>query len=177
MSIVEQLSGDLAQDVQRHRLQGKGVTLKYKTTAFDVKTRIIQLPGHTDDASVIARAAKKILAAEMESNKSLELRLLGVRMSHFHACQEPAVKKQRTLSQLFDECPAPAPKKVKTEFTCPVCNAWKTTDSEVELNRHLDECLNRQLLPAGSAAQPARGQSKLDRFLVAERKSGNFFKS
>lgn len=31
-------------------------------------------------------------------------------------------------------------------FTCPVCHSWQTADGEVSLNRHIDECLNQQVL-------------------------------
>ena len=178
---------------------GQAVTLKYKTANFDVKTRISQLTCHTADAELIARAAKKILTSEAEAHSNaapaLVLRLLGVRMSQLmNSADQTATtkgKKQPTLSQLLEELPA---KRRKLEpqppaemsgqdkadrrveyYTCPVCNSWKTLDEEIDLNRHIDECLNVKLLPgAVQNSKPdcdshrTKGQSKLDRFLVKQ---------
>ena len=75
-SIIRQLSSDLSEDLCRYKLSGRGVTLKYKTDNFDVKTRIVQLHQPTQDGSIIASAAIKLLPADLP-----KLRLLGVRMS------------------------------------------------------------------------------------------------
>lgn len=63
-------------------------------------------------------------------------------------------------------------------FTCPVCHSWKTQDGEVELNRHVDECLNQQVLRredglqqhSTTASRPATGQTKIDRFIIRQSK-------
>ena len=74
-----------------------------------------------------------------------------------------------------------------TLFTCPVCQMWRTEDGEVELNRHVDECLNQQVLSeqfqsttttttaattsGGKRQQQASGlQTKIDRFIVRKSK-------
>lgn len=74
--MIRQLAADVAEDLRRHRMSGRGVTLKYKTESFDVRTKIVQLHQNTDDGTIIASAALKLLPVETH-----KLRLLGVRMS------------------------------------------------------------------------------------------------
>lgn len=109
------------------------------------------------------------------------MRLLGVRMSHFGDGPSSAAgtKKQLTLDCLVKNVATPAAKKARTEFTCPVCHSWTTSDGEVDLNRHIDECLNRQLLPSSASSFPSASSSsaattsarqvKIDAFLVRRR--------
>jgi hypothetical protein len=176
--IIRQLSADLAQDLERHGLLGRSVTLKYKTDKFDVKTRITQLTGYTGDGGVMAKAATSLLPS------GLNLRLLGVRMSQLTPSSSSAgtgndkpCRKQRTLSELLAvECPARKKRKLEEDgqvlssssssepdptlasllFTCPVCHSWRTPDGEVALNSHIDECLNQQVLyPPAETTTPA----------------------
>lgn len=80
-SIIRQLAVDVSEDLKRYGLSGRGVTLKYKTEGFEVKTRIVQLHQPTDDPDVIGPAAVKLLP----TGQIPKLRLLGVRMSHFNS--------------------------------------------------------------------------------------------
>ena len=60
-----------------------------------------------------------------------------------------------------------------------LCHSWTTSDGEVDLNRHIDECLNRQLLPSSASSFPSASSSsaattsarqvKIDAFLVRRR--------
>lgn len=194
-----QLSGDLAQDLLRHRVVGRSVTLKYKTEGFDVKTRVSQLNESTADAAVIEKTAVKILTNEAEGanrkHQVLTLRLLGVRMSQLTPLEHHHQQQQLTLNRLF-ECPSKKRKlaagsaagsqwgsqagsqagsgpEAEATFTCPVCGSWKTNDSEVDLNRHIDECLNQQVIDASStstssttASVKRKSQTNLDRFII-----------
>lgn len=185
---IRQLSADLSEDLVRHGVAGRTVTLKYKTAAFDVKTRATQLTEHTTDGAVIAKAAVRLLTAEAPD---VTMRLLGVRMSQLTASSGAGsgagVRKQRTLDRLLVECPAkrrkldeaptPTPHDEPASFTCPVCHSWRTADGDVALNRHIDECLNQQVLLAecgtsgGATRKPSAkhhsaAQSKLDRFFT-----------
>ena len=196
-----QLSGDLAQDLSRHGVVGRSVTLKYKTEGFDVKTRVSQLHDSTADAAVIEKTAVKILTGEAEAagrkHQVLTLRLLGVRMSQLTPLEQHQQQQQLTLNHLF-ECP-PKKRKLVTGnqagnqagsqagsqvgsqaeaeaiFTCPVCGLWKTNDCEVDLNRHIDECLNQQVIGASAATSitssatgplKRKSQSNLDHFII-----------
>lgn len=178
--IIRQLSFDLSEDLARYKITGRNVTLKYKTEAFDVKTRATQLVEPTADGTIIAKAAIRLLTSEPPD---LILRLLGVRMSQLATPASSSGnmngRKQRTLDELVLEC-APKRRKldedVATLFTCPVCHSWRTPDGDVALNRHIDECLNQQVLLAESgpssanqkqrAKQSAAAQSKIDRFFT-----------
>lgn len=177
--VIRQLSSDLSEDLVRHKVSGRTVTLKYKTEAFDVKTRAAQLSDHTTDGAVIAKTAIRLLMAEPAD---LSMRLLGVRMSQLAPASSGSgplgTRKQRTLDEMALECPAKRRKLDEGEpalFTCPVCHSWRTPDGDVALNRHIDECLNQQVLDAEpgasssstrrpSATRPA--QRTLDRFFT-----------
>ena len=73
--IAEHLAGDMA----RENLKGKTLTLKLKTTAFEVRTRAHSLPQHINTALEIEAVALRLLRAELP----IEIRLMGMRMSHF----------------------------------------------------------------------------------------------
>lgn len=63
----------------RENLKGKTLTLKLKTTAFEVRTRAHSLPQHISTAAEIEAVALRLLKAELP----IEIRLMGMRMSHF----------------------------------------------------------------------------------------------
>ncbi|KAL3138793.1 hypothetical protein ABBQ32_005635 [Trebouxia sp. C0010 RCD-2024] len=73
--IAEHLAGDMA----REDLKGKTLTLKLKTTAFEVRTRAQSLPQHISTAAEIQAVALRLLTEELP----IEIRLMGMRMSHF----------------------------------------------------------------------------------------------
>ena len=73
--IAEHLAGDMA----REDLKGKTLTLKLKSTAFEVRSRAHSLPQHISTASEIEAVALRLLKAELP----IEIRLMGMRMSHF----------------------------------------------------------------------------------------------
>ena len=208
--IVRRLSADLAEDVKRHGVTGRAVTLKYKTSDFDNRSRVVQLHEPTADGSIIAEAAIRLLRAEPAE---MHLRLLGVRLSQLSGTgsRKQQQQQQRTLDQLLF-APSSASKRRKLDddvedvggstttgfhdgstsaaitkpsssslssssshFTCPVCQSWRSSTAEekglTELNRHVDECLNQQVLrqePSTSSGRPAATgqQSKLDRFVI-----------
>ena len=146
-------------------------TLKFKTENFDVKTRVTQLPTHTSDGDVIGKAALRLLSAKLGQQP---LRLLGVRMSQLSTAKgrSSSSGKQRTLSELLQaaECPAAKKRKLDVEatlmFTCPVCHSWRTPDGDLALSRHIDDCLNQQVIGSSSGRQ----QSNLeDRFVIRKR--------
>lgn len=210
--IVRRLSADLAEDLKRHGVTGRAVTLKYKTADFENRSRVVQLHEPTADGSIIAEAAIRLLRAEPSE---IHLRLLGVRLSQLTGTGSRKQQQQRTLDQLLF---APSSKRRKLDedvedvgestttgtlhegststaiamssssassfssssssshFTCPVCQSWRSSSAEdsglTELNRHVDECLNQQVLrqePSTSSGRPVAAtgqQSKLDRFVI-----------
>lgn len=77
------LSVSLEKDLQSRSLKGKTLTVKLKSVDFAVCSRSITLPKFFNSAEEIYENAKKILLREMKTRK-LRLRLMGLRMSHFH---------------------------------------------------------------------------------------------
>ncbi|XP_061527744.1 DNA polymerase kappa isoform X2 [Phycodurus eques] len=85
LSVCRELCEDLAQDMKREDLKGKGITLKLKNVNFEVKTRALTLHCAIATADEIFAVAKDLLKTETEheSPQPLRLRLMGVRISAF----------------------------------------------------------------------------------------------
>jgi len=81
-----ELAEALAEDMARERLRGKTLTLKLKTSAFEVRTRAVTLGGYVSAAGDIRAEALRLLRAELP----LELRLMGIRMSTFYQARARA---------------------------------------------------------------------------------------
>ena len=60
-----ELTGKLAEDLAAEGLQGRTVTLKLKTTGFEVRTRAATLPRHVSAAGDLLREALKLLRPEL----------------------------------------------------------------------------------------------------------------
>ncbi|KAL8616660.1 hypothetical protein ACOMHN_031642 [Nucella lapillus] len=97
----------LSEDLAKEQLKGKTISLKLKTTDFQVRTRAQTIGSYTSDAEVIFTAAKGILRNEIlsESPKPLRLRLMGMRMSKLLAESECPPEKQNTILGFFKKTP------------------------------------------------------------------------
>ncbi|CAA0807471.1 DNA/RNA polymerases superfamily protein [Striga hermonthica] len=89
------LSENLSSDLEKHGLRGRTLTLKLKTSSFEVRTRAVTLPHYICSSEDIMRHAMKLLKAELP----VSLRLMGLRMSHLSEGSEGALldPKQKTL--------------------------------------------------------------------------------
>ncbi|KAG6424981.1 hypothetical protein SASPL_115404 [Salvia splendens] len=83
-------------DLKKEGIRGRTLTLKLKTSSFEVRTQAVTLPYNTCSSEDILRQAKKLLKAELP----VSLRLMGLRMSNFGEGREgvAADPKQKTLS-------------------------------------------------------------------------------
>ena len=84
-----EIAQHLANDMAREDLKGKTLTLKLKTTAFEVRTRAHSLPQYISSFDEIIAPAMRLLKAEMP----IEIRLMGMRMSHFLEVRKDAGQK------------------------------------------------------------------------------------
>ena len=82
-AIVERLSNRVAERLGTYELEGKRVTLKLKTTDFDILSRSQTLDGYTADARVLFSVAQRLLAAEVAREPLQTYRLLGVGVAGF----------------------------------------------------------------------------------------------
>jgi len=82
-AIVERLSYRVAERLSTYELAGKRITLKLKTTDFDILSRSQTLDGHTADARVLFSVAQRLLAAEVAREPLQTYRLLGVGVAGF----------------------------------------------------------------------------------------------
>ncbi|KAG8368489.1 hypothetical protein BUALT_Bualt15G0050700 [Buddleja alternifolia] len=90
------LAENLSADMKKEGLCGKTLTLKLKTSCFEVRTRAVTLPNYICSSKDILKHATKLLKAELP----VSLRLMGLRMSHFSEgiAIDP---KQKTLSNFI----------------------------------------------------------------------------
>ncbi|KAL0365306.1 UNVERIFIED_CONTAM: DNA polymerase kappa [Sesamum angustifolium] len=93
------LSENLASDLKKEGLCGRTLTLKLKTSCFEVRTRAVTLPDNICSSEDILKHATKLLKAELPAS----LRLMGLRMSHFNEGKKGVASdpKQRTLSNFI----------------------------------------------------------------------------
>ena len=83
---LAELSEQVARRLARHDLRGRTVTLKLRDASFETHTRQRTLPTATDDAAVIAEAARRLLAPELRPGR--RFRLIGVGVSGFAEGQQ-----------------------------------------------------------------------------------------
>ncbi|KAJ1690189.1 hypothetical protein LUZ63_014344 [Rhynchospora breviuscula] len=89
----------LSSDMQKENLWGRNLTLKLKTSSFEVKTRAVSLQKYISSKEEILTNATNLLKAELP----VSLRLIGLRMSQFrdedkHTLVDPT---QKTLSEFI----------------------------------------------------------------------------
>lgn len=92
---LEELADNLAKDLAAEGLQGRTLTLKLKTTDFEVRTRSLSLPFLIHKKEDLMFHSSKLLKAELP----LSLRLMGLRISHFQG--DVADPSQRTLADFI----------------------------------------------------------------------------
>ncbi|MCO5592940.1 hypothetical protein L7F22_046944 [Adiantum nelumboides] len=92
---LEELAENVAKDMEGEDLQGRTLTLKLKTTKFEVRTRSLTLPMFIHKKEDLLVHASKLLKAELP----VSLRLMGLRISHFQG--EFLDINQRTLADFF----------------------------------------------------------------------------
>ena len=86
MELVNRLSLDVAQALERKSLQGRTVKLKLRLSDFTTFTRQKTLPEHVGSSSEIAAAAGVLLRAELTGRR--QFRLVGVGVSGFDDAQD-----------------------------------------------------------------------------------------
>ncbi|XP_056163542.1 DNA polymerase kappa-like [Syzygium oleosum] len=75
----DELAELLSSDMQKEGLHGPILTLKLKTSSFEVRTRALTLQKYISSRDDIYKYASKLLKAELP----ISLRLIGLRVSRF----------------------------------------------------------------------------------------------
>ncbi|KAK6159205.1 hypothetical protein DH2020_006519 [Rehmannia glutinosa] len=93
------ISENLSSDLKKQGFRGRTLTLKLKTSCFEVRTRAVTLPNYICSSEDILKHATKLLKAELP----VSLRLMGLRMSHFSEGREGVAidPKQKTLANFI----------------------------------------------------------------------------
>ena len=95
--MVDSLAVSLSEQMKAKNLKGKTITLKLKTSNFEVKTRATTIVSYTNEAETISKHVKKLLSKELP----IRLRLMGIRVANFMGKSEPVEKNQKQLSTFF----------------------------------------------------------------------------
>ncbi|KAL2608226.1 hypothetical protein R1flu_026799 [Riccia fluitans] len=99
-SALEELAELVVGDLAKESLQARTVTLKLKTTEFEVRTRAVTLPQFTKSKAEIHQAASKLLKAELP----VSLRLMGLRMTHFKSTDPgPTEHSQKMITKFISK--------------------------------------------------------------------------
>ncbi|XP_056163568.1 DNA polymerase kappa isoform X1 [Syzygium oleosum] len=92
---LDELAELLSSDMQKEGLHGRTLTLKLKTSSFEVRTRALTLQNYISSRDDIYKYASKLLKAELP----ISLRLIGLRVSQFKEDKvgAPSDPTQKTL--------------------------------------------------------------------------------
>lgn len=182
LQICRSLCQELAADLKKEDLRVRNVTLKYKLSSFVTRTRSKSIPYSISTEDELYIFAKELLLKEIRQafnnkkpNEKFELRLMGVRGSHFyHECKKGKLK-QNTVEHFFtagvNQNNSPVKKKppIQTnrvpeseletqkppgngtseafdKVTCPVCGIPQSNSDLALLNSHIDSCLTKQTI-------------------------------
>lgn len=140
---LEELAESLAKDMADEGLMGKTLTLKLKTTAFEVRTRASTLPKFIASRDEIFPTALKLLQAELP----ISVRLMGLRLSNFKGEKAtPSDPHQQTLNSFFtpanntdtinnvEQCPQ-EPVIDQKPISCPISHIEETTAQESGISK------------------------------------------
>ncbi|ORX86899.1 DNA/RNA polymerase [Anaeromyces robustus] len=134
------ISFKLAQDVEKENLKGKSVTLKLKTSGFEILTRCLTISKFIHKQEDIYKVGKKILDSCIEENPNQSYRLMGLRLSSFLDS-----KKNISLDKfvkIIDNKNTVDILAQKKEYECPVCYKVIRVDYLNEFEKHVNNCLN-----------------------------------
>ncbi|CAI7923606.1 unnamed protein product, partial [Closterium sp. NIES-53] len=94
---LEELSFALAKDLEEHGMKGRTLTLKLKTTAFEVRTRAVSVPEPIGSQQEIWPLVVRLIRAELP----VSVRLLGLRMSALVPRASSGSSRQATISEVL----------------------------------------------------------------------------
>jgi len=106
LQICRSLCEELACDLKKEDLRVRNVTLKYKLSSFVTRTRSKSIPYSISKEDELFLFAKELLLKEIrqtsnKTNVKFELRLMGVRGSHFYQEPKNSKLKQNTVEHFF----------------------------------------------------------------------------
>ncbi|CAI5505137.1 unnamed protein product [Closterium sp. Naga37s-1] len=94
---LEELSFALAKDLEEHGMKGRTLTLKLKTTTFEVRTRAVSVPEPIGSQQEMWPLVVRLIRAELP----VSVRLLGLRMSALVPRASSGSSRQATISEVL----------------------------------------------------------------------------
>jgi DNA polymerase kappa len=140
---LRELAEQLSEELKEESLKGKTLTLKLKTTAFELRTRAATIYKYTNSSEDLYNTGIKLLRAELP----IELRLMGLRMSNFaETKRDPGQKsleevlgnatKKKKRQKMVDEHNEEEEGNEEEEFDTPHRSQVLSAGDEVELTFH-----------------------------------------
>ncbi|CAI5481873.1 unnamed protein product [Closterium sp. Yama58-4] len=94
---LEELSFAMAKDLEEHGMKGRTLTLKLKTTAFEVRTRAVSVPDPIGSQQEMWPLVVRLIRPELP----VSVRLLGLRMSALVPRANSGSSRQATISEVL----------------------------------------------------------------------------
>jgi len=136
---LQEISFKLAEDIKKENLKGKSVTLKLKTSAFEILTRCLTISKYIYKEEDLFKIGKKILNTYLEEHPNQSYRLMGLRLSSF--LDEKHGKSLDNYVKVVNDKNAVDILIEQKKYECPVCYKTVKVDNIIEFEKHVNECL------------------------------------
>ncbi|KAH9260123.1 hypothetical protein BASA81_001898 [Batrachochytrium salamandrivorans] len=150
LQVCTGLAKDIASRNGEREIHGRTLTLKLKSSVFEIKTRSISnkslIGGSELTGSLVYDLVEPLLLAELP----ICARLIGVRLSNLQSDnyhhQSPVGTTTLDRYLVVDDHQDNGDNDNKAVEHCPVCSTALSNLSNDKLNAHIDSCLNSSLL-------------------------------
>ena len=171
---LKNLCDSLSDHARKKRLVGNTLTLKLKTTKFDILNRSQSLVRRVgQDGRELYLHAEPLLRAEFP----ITVRLMGVRLSNLTSIDDvpqssnaPPERHRQAMLKEFADSDSPG------GTACPICGARISPNpgqtANAALNVHIDSCLNRQWIRENVRRQTGEQRNDVGKPNAKRRKKG-----
>ncbi|OUM69543.1 hypothetical protein PIROE2DRAFT_57285 [Piromyces sp. E2] len=135
-----EISCKLAEDIKKNNLKGKSVTLKLKTSSFEILTRCLTISKYIYQQEDLYKIGKKLLNSYMKERPNQSYRLMGLRLSSFLDKKNGAFL-DKYVKVIEDDKNTVDILMQQKEYECPVCFKMIKVDNIMKFKIHVNNCL------------------------------------